>query len=197
MPYTTTQFNSVQIKSSINSRSLVLNQVVQDRSIPVNSSKAKQRKLKGSKMKRSEPIKQQLRPNSTNVKLPLRTVRTSQRISSLTNRKKGIILEMEKEDSGSDTSPTILTSGEVGTWQDVQEENAQLKSQIVNQIAIFEQYLKVAILQQKQRQREADAESKQIGKRHKSAEDKIFKEGRDFEFDQKQKIMADELQSKI
>ena len=54
-------------------------------------------------------------------------------------------MEMEEEYSGSEKE-IVLDAADNETWQDVQEENAQLKEQILNQIAIFEQYLKVAIL---------------------------------------------------
>ena len=37
------------------------------------------------------------------------------------------------------------------TWWELQDENEQLKDQLLNQIAIFEQYLKVAVLQHNSR----------------------------------------------
>lgn len=62
-------------------------------------------------------------------------------------RKKGIILEdaeLESENEGPDD--VSVARGDNMTWQDVMDENSQLKDQIMNQIAIFEQYLKVAVL---------------------------------------------------
>ena len=76
--------------------------------------------------------------------------------------KKGVIMEMEEEYSVSGESGDIKdihlrqsTIDEAAakeaedqqTWIDLQSENEALKDQIRTQIAIFEQYLKVAILQ--------------------------------------------------
>ena len=60
-----------------------------------------------------------------------------------------------------------------------------MKESILNQIAIFEQYLKVAILQHKARERADKEEAKRFGTRHNSVD--MFKK-KDFEFEnQKQK----------
>lgn len=66
-------------------------------------------------------------------------------------------------------------------------ENMELKEQIQNQIAIFEQYLKVAILQQKVAQKEAeDKQRRQSLKRKASVEELyVLKEGRDYEYDER------------
>ena len=57
-----------------------------------------------------------------------------------------------------------------------------MKESILSQIAIFEQYLKVAILQHKARERADKEEAKKSGTRHNSAENQIFKSAKDFEF---------------
>lgn len=46
--------------------------------------------------------------------------------TSQVNRQRGVIPEEKKELSHSDTS--TLGGGEIETWQDIQEENAQLKN---------------------------------------------------------------------
>ena len=54
-------------------------------------------------------------------------------------------MEMEEEYSGSDADSARFNNDQ-STWQEIQDENEALKNQILGQIAIFEQYLKVAIL---------------------------------------------------
>lgn len=66
--------------------------------------------------------------------------------------RKGVIEETDQEYSGSDAeikASVLDTENDERTWQECNEENTLLKDEILNQIAIFEQYLKVAILQQK------------------------------------------------
>lgn len=78
-------------------------------------------------------------------------------------------MEMEEEYSGSDNGGSrlgLLGGGAVdnkATWQDMEVENNQLKDQILNQIAIFEQYLKVATLQHKARQIADEEDAKRLG----------------------------------
>ena len=64
------------------------------------------------------------------------------------------------------------------SWQELMEENKQMKDQILTQIAIFQQYLKVAALQHKQREEEA-----QRKKRKGSAGRKPLIDANFFEFD--------------
>ena len=85
------------------------------------------------------------------------------------NRKKGVIMEMEEEYSGSENGiSNFNVNYEKATWQEMQDENNQMKTQILNQIAIFEQYLKVATLQHKARQIADIEEAKRLGVRHSS-----------------------------
>ena len=60
--------------------------------------------------------------------------------SVMTNKKKGIIVE---EDVESDNDVPLHKEA---TWQDIYAENEQLKNQILTQMIIFEQYLRVAVL---------------------------------------------------
>ena len=66
--------------------------------------------------------------------------------------RKGVIEETDQEYSGSDAdikANAVDIEIDERTWQECNEENTLLKDELLNQIAIFEQYLKVAILQQK------------------------------------------------
>ena len=94
--------------------------------------------------------------------------------------KKGVIMEMEEEYSVSGESGdielrqssidarAIKEAEEQMTWREMQAENEALKDQIRTQIAIFEQYLKVAILQQKAIQKEEEKEARKQGIRRPS-----------------------------
>ena len=62
-------------------------------------------------------------------------------------------MEMDKEHSGSDTTST-QSFKDKETWSDLQTENDKLKEQLQKQIETFEQYIKVAIVQHKVRQKE-------------------------------------------
>lgn len=67
------------------------------------------------------------------------------------SKKKGIIVE---EDVESDNDVPLHKEA---TWEDIYAENEQLKNQILTQMIIFEQYLRVAVLQHENRLREEKA----------------------------------------
>ena len=61
------------------------------------------------------------------------------------------IAEEYSDEEGDDRTNFDPANLEDVPWQELMEENEQLKDQILNQIAIFQQYLKVAVLQHKAR----------------------------------------------
>ena len=61
------------------------------------------------------------------------------------------IAEEYSDEEGDDRTNFDPATLEDVPWQELMEENEQLKDQILNQIAIFQQYLKVAVLQHKAR----------------------------------------------
>ena len=56
------------------------------------------------------------------------------------SKKKGIIVEEEVE------SDNDVPLHKEATWEDIYAENQQLKNQIIAQMTLFEQYLRVAVL---------------------------------------------------
>ena len=110
MPYTNAQqFQSVQVKSSKDRHSLILQQVEaqQTQLNSINASKnANKKKLKGSKMARGE-----------NIKLLKKAAAAS---GSQTTRRKTVIMEMEEEYSGSDGEPNAASPNpKHESWQDL------------------------------------------------------------------------------
>ena len=164
LPYTgAQQFKSVHIKSTQNRHQLLLQQVQPEQrkgsqTTPLKKSK-KSKALKASRAASLKAAKEEVAKGA------------------LLARKKTVIMEEAGEYSDSDRDSAFGGNSHInnGTWQEMQEENNAMKDQILNQISIFQQYLKVAILQQKARQKEEAEQAKAGGVRYNSLNNQVFK----------------------